>query len=105
MAKKLPVFGISVGAVSAIVVSILAVNIVSSIIEIDNTNKLIEANSQTPIEYIDESELEENYIPADEDVEDMLLDEDELFAGIDDDDDSIFDTDLAEDNLENDGLE
>ena len=54
---------------------------------------------------IDESELEENYIPADEDVEDMLLDEDELFAGIDDDDDSIFDTDLAEDNLENDGLE
>ena len=54
---------------------------------------------------IDESELEENYIPADEDVEDMLLDEDELFEGIDDDDDSIFDTDLAEDNLDNDGLE
>ena len=56
---------------------------------------------------IDESELEENYIPADEDAEDMLLDtdEDELFAGLDDDDDSIFDTDLAEDNLENDGLE
>ena len=56
---------------------------------------------------IDESELEENYIPADEEVEDMLLDsdEDELFAGLDDDDDSIFDTDLAEDNLENDGLE
>ena len=56
---------------------------------------------------LDESELEDNYIPADEDVEDMLLDsdEDELFAGLDDDDDSIFDTDLAEDNLENDGLE
>ena len=57
---------------------------------------------------IDESELEDSYIGADEDTEEMLLDtdEDELFAGIDDlDDDSIFDTDLAEDNLENDGLE
>mgnify|MGYP003303528711 FL=1 len=56
---------------------------------------------------VDESELEDNYITADEDVEDMLLDtdEDELFAGLDDEDDSIFDTDLAEDNLENDGLE
>ena len=55
---------------------------------------------------LDESELEDNYIPADEDSDDMLLDsdEDELFAGLDDDD-SIFDTDLAEDNLENDGLE
>ena len=56
---------------------------------------------------VDESELEENYIPADEDSDDILLDsdEDELFAGLDDEDDSIFDTDLAEDNLDNDGLE
>ena len=56
---------------------------------------------------IDESELEDNYITADEDVEDMLLDtdEDELFEELDDDDDSIFDTDLAEDNLAEDGLE
>ncbi len=58
---------------------------------------------------LDESELEDSYIEADEDTEEMLLDtddEDELFAGLDDeDDDSIFDTDLAEDNLDNDGLE
>ena len=58
---------------------------------------------------VDESELEENYIGADEDTEDMLLDTDEtdeLFAGLDDEDDEvIFDSDLAEDNLDNDGLE
>ena len=39
----------------------------------------------------------------------MLLDtdeEDELFEDLDDEgEDSIFDTDLAEDNLDNDGLE
>ena len=57
---------------------------------------------------IDESELEDSYIAADEDTEDMLLDtdEDELFEELDDeDDDEIFGSDLAEDNLDNDGLE
>ncbi len=58
---------------------------------------------------LDESELEDSYIAADEDTEEMLLDtdeEEELFAGLDDEgEDSIFDTDLAEDNLDNDGLE
>ena len=57
---------------------------------------------------VDESELEDNYITADEDVEDMLLDtdEDELFTGLDDEDEEdIFGSDLAEDNLDNDGLE
>ena len=59
---------------------------------------------------VDESELEDSYIEADEDSEAMLLDTDEsddLFLGLDDEgDDSIFDSDLAEDNLENDdGLE
>ena len=56
---------------------------------------------------LDESELEDGYIEADEDAEDMLLDgdeSDELFAGLEEDED-IFGNDLAEDNLENDGLE
>ena len=55
---------------------------------------------------VDESELEDSYIEADEDMEDMLLDtdeSDELFEGLDDED--LFDSDLAEDNLDNDGLE
>jgi len=57
---------------------------------------------------LDESELEDNYITADEDVEDILLDtdEEELFEGIgDEDEEEIFGSDLAEDNLDNDGLE
>ncbi len=57
---------------------------------------------------LDESELEDSYIDADEDTEEMLLDTDEtdeLFAGLDDDDEDIFGTDLAEDNLDNDGVE
>ncbi len=59
---------------------------------------------------VDESELEDSYIEADEDSDAVLLDTDEsddLFLGLDDEgDDSIFDSDLAEDNLENDdGLE
>ena len=59
---------------------------------------------------VDESELEDSYIEADEDSDATLLDTDEsddLFLGLDDEgDDSIFDSDLAEDNLENDdGLE
>ena len=57
---------------------------------------------------IDESELEDSYIAADEDTEDMLLDtdEDELFAGLDDEgEEEIFNSDLAEDNLEDDGIE
>ena len=55
---------------------------------------------------VDEAELEDSYIAADEDTDDMLLDadeDDELFSGIDDED--LFDSDLAEDNLDNDGLE
>lgn len=56
---------------------------------------------------LDEAELEDSYIEADEDTEDMLLDTeedtDELFEELDDEgDDSIFDNDLAEDNLLND---
>ena len=56
---------------------------------------------------LDETELEDSYIEADEDTEDMLLDSeedsDELFEGLDDEgDDTIFDNDLAEDNLLND---
>ena len=58
---------------------------------------------------LEQSELEDNYIEIDEDadIDGNLLDtdEDELFTELDDEDDSIFDTDLAEDNLENDGLE
>ncbi len=62
---------------------------------------------------LQQNELDENYIEIDEDTEEILLDvdeeamdDDELFTELDDDDDAeIFDTDLAEDNLENDGLE
>ena len=62
---------------------------------------------------LEQNELDDNYIEIDEDTEEMLLDvdedamdDDELFTELDDDDDTeIFDTDLAEDNLENDGLE
>ena len=61
---------------------------------------------------IAQNELDENYITIDEDNEEILLDvdeeamdDDELFTELDDDDEMIFDTDLAEDNLENDGLE
>ncbi len=61
---------------------------------------------------LEQNELDENYIEIDEDTEEMLLDvddeamdDDELFTELDDDDTEIFDTDLAEDNLENDGLE
>ena len=51
---------------------------------------------------LNETELEDSYIEADEDTEAMLLnsdDSDELFAGLDEDED-IFDNDLAGDNLE-----
>ena len=58
---------------------------------------------------VDESELEDSYIEADEDSDAMLLDTDEsddLFLGLDDEGDDLYDSDLAEDNLENDdGLE
>ena len=62
---------------------------------------------------LEQNELDENYIEIDEDNEEILLDvdeeimdDDELFTELDDDDDAeIFDTDLAEDNLDNDGLE
>lgn len=61
---------------------------------------------------LQQNELDENYIEIDEDTEEILLDvdeeamdDDELFTELDDDDSEIFDTDLAEDNLENDGLE
>ncbi len=53
---------------------------------------------------VDESELEDSYIEADEDTEEMLLntdETDELFVGLDDEDEEeIFGTDLAEDNLD-----
>ena len=52
---------------------------------------------------LDESELEDSYIEADEDTGEMLLDNeeesDDLFEGLDDEDDGIFNSDLAEDNL------
>ena len=56
-------------------------------------------------EIVNEAELEDSYIAADEDSEDILLDtdEDEMYDGLDDED--LYDSDLAEDNLENDGLE
>ena len=60
---------------------------------------------------LDESELEESYIPADEDTNPMLLEtdedeeSDELFEGFGDDEEDLFDSDLGEDNLDNDGLE
>lgn len=61
---------------------------------------------------LEQNDLDENYIEIDEDSEPMLLDvdedimdDDELFTELDDDDAEIFDTDLAEDNLDNDGLE
>ena len=62
---------------------------------------------------LEQNDLDENYIEIDEDNEPMLLDvdedimdDDELFTELDDDDDAeIFGTDLAEDNLDNDGLE
>ena len=63
---------------------------------------------------VDESELEDSYVTADEDSEPMLMDIDEdeiedsddLFEDLDDEnDEDIFDSDLAEDNLDNDGLE
>ena len=59
-------------------------------------------------------ELEENYIEIDEDSEPILLDSEEddmgddedLFTELDDQGvEDLFDSDLAEDNLENDGLE
>ncbi len=56
---------------------------------------------------LQQNELDENYIEIDEDNEEILLDTDadELFTELDDEDEILFDTDLAEDNLENDGLE
>ena len=56
---------------------------------------------------LQQNELDENYIEIDEDNEEILLDTDadELFTELDDEDEMLFDTDLAEDNLENDGLE
>ena len=52
-------------------------------------------------EIINEEELEDSYIAADEDTEDMLLDtsdEDELYDDLDNED--LFDSDLDEDNLD-----
>ncbi len=61
---------------------------------------------------LEQNDLDENYIEIDEDNEPILLDvdedimdDDELFTELDDDDAEIFGTDLAEDNLDNDGLE
>ncbi len=64
---------------------------------------------------VNESELEDSYIQADEDTQDLLIDNpedidedsDDLFEDFDDDydDEILFDNDLADDNLDNDGLE
>ena len=64
---------------------------------------------------VNESELEDSYIQADEDTQDLLIDNpedvdedsDDLFEdfGDDYDDEILFDNDLADDNLDNDGLE
>ncbi len=64
---------------------------------------------------VNESELEDSYIQADEDTQDLLIDNpedadedsDDLFEDFNDDfdDEILFDNDLADDNLDNDGLE
>ena len=62
----------------------------------------IEANKKLGEEtVIDESELEENYIEADEDIDDT---DNLLFEDVDDEEEDllIFDNDLAEDNILND---
>jgi len=54
------------------------------------------------------SELEDGYIEETEDGEDLGVDEDDdsLFEELDEDDtEALFDSDLAEDNLDNDGME
>ena len=53
-------------------------------------------------EIVNESELEDSYISADEDTDDMLLDsedEDELFANLDDEED-LFQTDIEDENYD-----
>ena len=42
MNKKLPIFGIGVGGVSAIMAAIICVNVVSSLVEINKTNQIIQ---------------------------------------------------------------
>ena len=54
-------------------------------------------------EIVNESELEDSYIAADEDSEDLLLDTDEeMFEGMEED---LFESDLADEDFEDDGLE
>ena len=52
-------------------------------------------------EIVNESELEDSYISADEDSEDMLLDsdDDELFSNLDDEED-LFQTDIEDENFD-----
>ena len=52
---------------------------------------------------LDESELEDDYIEADDDSLSTLEDSDELFESVDEEDDLMtFDNDLAEENMLND---
>ncbi len=65
----------------------------------------IEDGRKLEEQVVDESELADNYIEANEDDEEMLEDtdeEDSLFADFDDDEILLDDTDLGEDNLLND---
>ena len=57
-----------------------------------------QTSTQIKIKIVDESELEDSYIEADEE-----LNEDSIFESLDDDADDlmIFDNDLAEDNIYN----
>ena len=57
MKKKLPIFGIGVGAVCTVMAAFMCVNVVSALIQINETNRIIEENTIIPIEYEDETEL------------------------------------------------
>ena len=55
---------------------------------------------------LEQDDLEDSYITVDEDGEEVFNgDNDELFTELDDSDEEFFDSDLADDNLDNDGLE
>lgn len=62
MKKKLPIFGIGVGAVCATMAAFMCVNVVTALIQINETNRIIQENTHTPIEYIDETELLEGLV-------------------------------------------
>ena len=55
---------------------------------------------------LEQDDLEDSYITVDEDGEEVFNgDNDELFTELEDTDEEFFDSDLADDNLDNDGLE